>query len=110
TGCAGLGAGVPFLFDAGVAPDEQGGQPGREEQPHDHEPGGVDVEPGYQAPEAGGAAESVDLPRQQAQGLDHADDEADHYGSPGDSQVVVDLADRVEERPAVGQVHEQPVR
>ena len=40
---------------------------------------------------------------------DRADDEADRHGQPGDGQVVVDLADRVEERPAVGQVHEQPV-
>ena len=35
---------------------------------------------------------------------------ADGDGQPGDDQVVVDLADRPGERPAVGEVHEQAVQ
>src|SRR6202042_1220272 len=38
-----------------------------------------------------------------------ADEEADGDRQAGDREVVVHLANRVEERPAVGEVHEQPV-
>ena len=47
---------------------------------------------------------------QHAEDFDGADDERRADGQPGDDQVVVDLADRLGERPAVGEVHEEAVQ
>ena len=41
--------------------------------------------------------------------LDATDEEAYGHREPGYGQVVVNLADRVEEGPTVSKVHEQPV-
>ena len=46
---------------------------------------------------------------EQADHLDAADDQRDCDRERGDGDVVVDLANRLRERPAVGEVHERPV-
>ena len=46
---------------------------------------------------------------EQAEQFDGADDQGDGDGQAGDGEVVVDLADRLGERPAVGEVHERAV-
>jgi len=60
-GCSGLQAGAPFFLDVAVAPDDQGGQPGEQEQGDDDEPGRVEVEAGQHAPQAAGLAEPAEL-------------------------------------------------
>jgi soluble P-type ATPase len=98
--------GVPFLLDLAEAPDGQGGDPGDDEDADDDEPGLVDVEGAHERPEP--AVEAVFL-ADEAEDLDGADEEGDEYRQARDRHVVVDLADRLGERPVVGEVHEAAV-
>ena len=66
----------------------------------------VEVEAADRGQRSGGDAELVGEDRQQ---LDRADDQRDGDRQPGDGDVVVDLAHRLGERPAVGEVHEAAV-
>ncbi len=103
----GCDARPPPRFHLAQPPVGQRRHPDGDEQPGDAEPGDVDVEAGHQRPEC---AVQMDLGGQDAEDLDGADDERGADGQPGDDQVVVDLADRPGERPAVGEVHEQAVQ
>src|SRR5271157_2056365 len=100
-------AGGPAGLDVAEPPVGEGGRPDGDEQGDDAEPGRVDVEVGHDGPEG---AVQVQFGGQHAEDLDGADDERRADGQPGDDQVVVDLADRPGERPAVGEVHEQAVQ
>src|SRR6185437_16144464 len=104
----GLGGhvGAPAVLDLPPPPVGQGRRPDRDEHRRDDEPGHVDVEVGHQVPER---AAQVQLAGQHAEQLDGADDERGADRQAGDDQVVVDLADRPGERPAVGEVHEGAV-
>ena len=55
------------------------------------------------------AAGPTQLLGQQAQQFDAADDQRDRHRQPGDRDVVVHLAHRLGERPAVGEIHERAV-
>src|SRR5579875_1069444 len=99
----------PAVLDAAVPPDQHGTRPGHHEHAHDDESGGVDVEPVDEVPEPVAGRQAAHLPGEDAQGLDGADEEADRHGQTRDGEVVVHLAHRVEERPAVGDVHEHAI-
>ena len=94
----------PALLDAAEPPDRQRARPRRRRtarrSPKPTLPRSSEREPGERA---GVHAEPVD---EQSGELDAADDQRDRDRQPGDGEVVVDLAHRLEERPAVGEVHE----
>ena len=98
---------VPALLDVAVAPHRQGHRPRHREHAHEDESRRVDVEVGHEAPEPTG---QVELARQEAEDFDGPDEERRHHRQARDHDVVIDLADRPRERPAVGEVHEAPVQ
>jgi len=100
------GAGFPLLLDAAEVPDAQGHDPGHHEHADDDEAGRVDVEARQEGPER---PVEVGVLGQQAEHLDRADEHRHEHRQAGDGQVVVDLADRLGERPVVGEVHEAAV-
>ena len=67
---------------------------------------GVEVDVGDDVPDAAVRPSRSAEHRQQ---LDRADQQRDRHRQPGDREVVVDLAHRLGERPAVGEVHERAV-
>ncbi len=83
----------PLGFDAAELPDQEGDDPGDEEEADDDEADDVEVEARDPVPEE---AVEVELLGEQAQQFDRADDQGDGDGEAGDREVVVDLADRLE--------------
>ena len=88
------------------APNRYGNQPCRNEQPDDHEADELEVRRPDRSQWPRLDTEAVD---QQAGEHDDADDQSDDHRQHRDGQVVVDLADRLQERPAVGPRHEDAV-
>src|SRR5580700_10584111 len=111
TGLGGGGNGLarrrPAAVQLGQLPVDDGGGPDDYEKPGYGEARLVDVEVGNEVPEA---AVDAQLASEQADDLDGPDQERDRDGQAGDDQVVVDLAHRLGERPAIGEVHEAPVQ
>src|SRR6201996_6719891 len=96
----------PLLLQPAEVPDAQGNSPGEDEDTDDDEAGGVDVEVLKERP---GRAVEIAVLAEQANELDRADEHRDEHRQAGDRHVVVDLADRLGERPVVGEVHEAAV-
>ena len=65
---------------------------------------GVEAEDGSEE-----AASEMELVGQESEGLDAADDESDDDGDEGDGEVVVELAHRLDEGPAVSAEHKDVV-
>ena len=82
-------------------------RPDRDEHRRDGEPGLVDVEAGHEVPES---AADVQLAGEQPGDLDGPDQEGGGDRQARDDDVVVHLAHRAGEGPAVGEVHEAPVQ
>src|ERR1700732_563990 len=93
---------LPTLLDAPKPPDGQRRRPGDHEERDDDEAGLIDVEVRHETPEAAG---EVELRGEQTEDLDGPDQHRDRDRQAGDGDVVVDLADRLGERPPVGKVH-----
>ena len=95
---------APSLLEVPEAPDRQRREPDVEE-PGDHEPGSIEVEP------SGGARKfaEAEFVRNKAEDLDRAQHEGDRDRQPREREVVSDLADRLGEGPAVGEVDERAV-
>src|SRR6516225_11957884 len=89
---------VPAGFQAAEPPDRDGHGPDHQEQPGDREPRLVQVEVGHEVPEG---AVQVQLAGDYAEDLHGPDQERGRDRQPGDDEVVVHLADRPGERPAV---------
>src|SRR3954468_24706523 len=98
--------GAPLLLDVAEPPDSERDDPRRDEQADDAEPEHAEVEPRDSLP---------DRPAERPLGLGDlqqlygADDPRGGDGQSGDREVVVDLAHRLGEGPAVGEVHERSV-
>src|SRR6202035_497883 len=96
------------LIEALPAEQQIRDRPTRYENPNDQitearEPA---VEVADKIPETAFEAE---LAGDEAERLDAADQERDHDGDRGDGEIVPDLADRIEERPAIGADHQHAV-
>src|SRR5262245_8536636 len=98
--------GRPPLLDATDAPYGEGDDPGEDEDAGYRHADGVEVKAGQEIPRLAAQSEVVGQHRGQ---LDGADREGDYNRQPRDGDVVEDLADRLRERPAVGEVHERSV-
>src|ERR1700682_6251260 len=96
----------PTLLHPRKPPDGQRSRPGDHEEPDDDEAGLIDVEVRHEIPEAAG---EVELRGEQTEDLDGPDQHRDRDRQSGDGDVVVDLAHRLGECPAVGKVHERAI-
>src|ERR1700730_660735 len=92
------GSQLPALFDASESPHGDGEKPGDHEQPHDDEPGGVEVDAADDTPHTTRELEVLDTDRDH---LDGSDEERDGDRQARDGEVVEHLAHRLRERPAI---------
>src|ERR1019366_7515029 len=94
------------LYYAAETPDGQGQCPGDHEQADDPVAHAIEVDRTDRGQDPGGDVELLGEDRDE---LDAADQQGDGHGQSRDGDVVVDLADRFGERPAIGEVHERAV-
>ena len=98
--------GAPALVDPADPPDRDRQRPGHDEEQHDAVADVLQVDVGDRRQRP---ARDAGLVGDQPDQLDAADDQRDGDRERGHGDVVVDLADRARERPAVGHGHEGAV-
>ena len=88
--------------------DRERGEPTRHEDPDDEVAKRSEIA-GRKVDGAPYAACKTELFRDQPQGFDRTDNRGDDDGDPGDRQIIVELAERVYERPTISADHQDAV-
>src|SRR5664279_5287726 len=97
----------PSLFDVAEPPVQEGPGPDQQEYRDDQV---ADVVKGDLGDPGGDGVAQFGLVVQHTDQFDAADDQRDGHRAAGGGEVVVDLADRSDERPLIGGPHEAPSR